>query len=153
MSGENSGGVDLFGDPWVEPKDARGRKRHKRLPQLAEKIAVLRASGDSVEDVALHLGLSEPTLRKYYFRELNNGPELAKAVLNQKMWKKAMDGNVSAANYISKQFEKGKAQRVARPDPKPKEAALGKKEQQKVAAGNVVGLFGTPSAPKRSGSD
>jgi hypothetical protein len=101
--------TDLLGDPWTPPRDPRGRKRHKRLPQIAEKIAVLRATGATKEAVAASVGLSVPTLEKYYFRELDDGPALAQAQLDRVMWKKAMDGNVSAAKYVRDRFKDGDA--------------------------------------------
>lgn len=150
MSDENSGLVDLWGDPWTPERDPRGRKRHKRLPQIAEKVSVLRASGLTVEQIAARLVLSEPTLRKYYFRELEAGEALALAVLTESMWAKARDGNVGAARFIREQFSKGEAlqaegrvrEREARP------AATGKKAERQAAAEKVGGRFATPPAPK-----
>jgi AraC-like DNA-binding protein len=154
MGDENPPVTDLLGDPWSEPRDARGRKRHKRIPQVAEKVAVLRASGLTVEKIALRVGLSEPTLRKYYLRELEDGPAFAQAVLNEAMWAKALAGNVGAARYIREEFGKGDAkaadQRVAdRADRAVGiEPVLGKKAERQAAAGRVTGRFATPSAPQ-----
>ncbi len=104
MADENDGLVDLWGDPWTPEPDPRGRKRHRRAPQVAEQVAVLRAAGLTVEEVATRLVLSEPTLRKYYFRELDGGAKMAQAVLTEAMWKKAKEGNVSAARFIRESF-------------------------------------------------
>lgn len=150
MSDENEGLVDLWGNPWTPEPDPRGRKRHKREPQLAEKVAVLRAGKMIEEDIAARLGLDPKTLRKYYSRELNGGPSLAKAVLTEAMWEKAKAGNVSAARYMREEFEKAD---LARLDERVrtrevKEPALGKKEQQQVAAEQIGGRFATPPAPK-----
>lgn len=150
MSDENAGLTDLWGDPWTPPKDRRGRKSHKWLKQVAENVAVLKASGLTVELIASRIGLSEPTLRKYYFRELDEGADLAQAVLNEAMWKKALAGNVGAARYIREEFGRGTAKvaanRVRDRDPVP--APMGKKEERKAAAGRVGGRFATPEAPK-----
>lgn len=157
--------VDLFGDPWTPPKDPRGRKRHKRIPQLAEKIAVLRAQGASQEEIADAVGLSVPTLTKYYLRELDEGPALAKAVLVQALWAKAVEGgNVSAMKAMLAQFDKGDAVRAdgrvrARGNhggggsapPVAAEPKLGKKAERQAAAERVVvagGLYAVPAAPK-----
>lgn len=135
MSAENAPPKDLLGDPWTELKDPRGRKRHKRSPQVAERVAFLRASDMAVEDIAARIGLSEPTLRKYYFRELTAGPALAKAVLLEAMWDKAKAGNVSAANFVRAEFEKGDtAVPVARQPREKAEPPLGKKAQADVDA-------------------
>lgn len=153
MADENSGPKDLLGDPWSEPRDARGRKRHKRIAQVAEKVAVLRASGLTVEKIALRIGLSEPTLRKYYLRELEDGPAFAQAVLNEAMWAKALAGNVGAARYIREEFGKGDAkaadQRLTdRAERVQREPVLGKKAERQQAAERVGGRFATPSAPQ-----
>jgi len=150
MSDENGEAVDLLGDPWREPKDQRGRKRHKWNKQVAENIAVLKAAGHTVEMIASRVGLSEPTLRKYYFRELTEGADLAQARLAEVMWQKAMDGNVSAARFVREAFGKGDvtdaANRVrqrALADPK-----KGKKEQRLEDAAGVTGLYAPRPAPR-----
>lgn len=131
MAEENGPEVDLLGDPWTPPRDPRGRKRHKRVAQIAENVAVLRGCGLTEEQIAARVGLSEPTLRKYYFRELKDGPTLAKAVLTEAVWKRAKAGNVSAARYLRTEFEKGDAavpvprqpRQAKAPEPGKKEAA------------------------------
>lgn len=134
---EDSEGLDLLGDPWVETRGRGGRKRHRRLPQVAEKVGVLRATGATVEAIASRLGLSEPTLRKYYFRELRSGSDLARQVLIEAMWKKALAGNVSAANYIRQEMARGDAEAFvtsSRPAHTPRPTPTGKKEAAQLAA-------------------
>ena len=135
---DNPEAVDLFGDPWGEARGRGGRKRHRRLPQVAEKIGVMRATGATVEDVAAALGLSEPTLRKYYFRELSEGAQIARRVLVEAMWKKAIEGNVSAAKFIRDEFPKGDAEafvNASRPgQAAPLATPTGKKEAAQLAA-------------------
>lgn len=155
--------TDLLGDPWTPPRDPRGRKRHKRLPQIAEKIGLLRATGATEEAIAASVGLSVPTMKKYYFRELAEGPALALAVLDAKMWQKAMDGNVSAAKYIRERFKDGdaslagararsRAMNPAAPDGQEQPAAkLGKKAERQAQAEKVAGhgRFATSKPPVR----
>lgn len=127
MVDESEGLKDLLGDPWVPPRDPRGRKRHRRLPQIAEKVGVLRGLGHTVEQIALRLGLSVPTLRKYYFRELDQGADLAEAVLNEKLWERAMAGSVPAMRLLREAMTRGRAAvPVAR---RPAAEKPGKKEQ------------------------
>lgn len=138
MSAKNPPPTDLLGDPWTELRDPRGRKRHKRSPQIAEKVGLLRASDMTVEDIAARVGLSEPTLRKYYFRELGDGPAVAKALVLEALFEKAKGGNVSAARLMLAQFEKGEtapplAKQPTEAAPK-KEPPLGKKAQADVDA-------------------
>jgi predicted transcriptional regulator len=134
MAEDSGEGVDLFGEPLSPWKDPRGRKRHKRSMQVAETVAVLRATGQSAERIAALVGLSEPTLRKYYFRELDQGASLAQGVLDAAMWAKAKTGVAAAARYMRERFEAGEVavpvarQRRSEIEDKPeKTEKLGKK--------------------------
>lgn len=152
MSDENGGLTDLWGNPWTPEPDPRGRKRYKHSPQVAENISVLRAAGLTVEQIAARVGLSEPTLRKYYFRELDDGAVLAEAVLTEAMWKKAREGNVSAARFIRETFKHGDAaeadRRVTSRARPVREEPVGKKEERLRAAQQVTGRFAPPSGPR-----
>jgi predicted transcriptional regulator len=138
--GDDSAPKDLFGDPFTPPRDPRGRKSHKRLPQLAERIALYRATGKTIEEIEALVFLSAPTLRKYYFRELENGATMVEAVLDAKIFEKAMAGTVGAMRLLKDQLEKGKAavpvgrKGAARAPRAPKEERLGKKAQAEVDA-------------------
>jgi hypothetical protein len=44
----------------------------------------------AIEAIAAQVGLSEPTLRKYYLRELEKGPDLARGRVIEAMYAKAM---------------------------------------------------------------
>nr|WP_314437596.1 hypothetical protein [uncultured Brevundimonas sp.] len=138
MSTKTPPATDLLGDPWTELKDPRGRKRHKRTAEIAEKVGVLRASDMNVEDIAVRVGLSEPTLRKYYFRELGDGPAVARALVLEAMFEKAKAGNVSAARLMLNEFAKGDTAPPIRPQPgepgAKKEPPLGKKAQADIDA-------------------
>jgi hypothetical protein len=109
MVGDDQPKRDLLGDPWTPPRDPRGRRPLGRKSQVAENIAVLRAAGNTVEEIALVTGISEPTLRKYYFRELDKGLELARAVLIKELWRRALDGSVPAIREVFRRFETGAA--------------------------------------------
>ncbi|MBW8815582.1 MAG: hypothetical protein JF588_19345 [Caulobacterales bacterium] len=146
--------VDLFGEPFpTKAPDPRGRKSHRRSAQLAEKVAVLKATGSSNLEIALLIGLSEPTLRKYYFRELEQGSELIRQVLNEKIFEKAMGGTVGAQRLALELLEKGRAVDVAyrrRPDePEAKPERLGKKAERQAAAEKVAGLFSPGQPPAK----
>lgn len=99
-------------------------------------VAVLTATGSTESEIALRVGLSAPTLKKYYFRELQQAAGLARQVLIETMWAKALGGNVAAARFIREEFPKGDAeaylQRTTRRDPPA--PRLGKKEQAQEAA-------------------
>lgn len=102
-------------------------------------IAVLRATGSTVDQIVKRVGLSEPTLRKYYLRELDGGSDLARQVLISSMWAKALAGNVAAARFIREEFPKGDAeaflrQARANPNAPPASAKVGKKDAANQAA-------------------
>lgn len=142
MAEDSDEPTDLFGNPWEEPRDPRGRKAHQRSPEVAEKIAVLRAAGLTVEQIAARSHMSEPTLRKYYLRELVDGSTLAQAALDEVIWAKAMQGNVPAAKFMRDRFAKGEAAvpvaasdaRRADPEPAADEEPTGKKAAADKAA-------------------
>lgn len=150
--------VDLLGDPWTEARDPRGRKRHKRSKEVAETVAVLRASGATVEEIAARTVLDEKTLRKYYSRELDKGPALARDVLVEKLWAKAMEGNVSAAKVVLGLLGRGEAQAAkealdrrghpATAERQSRPEKLGKKEEAQQAAERIGGKYLPPSSPK-----
>jgi hypothetical protein len=87
-----------------------------------------------VEQIARRIGLSEPTLRKYYLRELEQGSDLAMAVLDEVIWQRAMAGSVSAARLMKEALTKGGAATpIARVRAKAA-APLGKKAEANLAA-------------------
>jgi hypothetical protein len=147
--------TDLFGNPWEPPRDPRGRRRHKPSPQGRENVALLKAGGASDEDIALQCGLSVPTLRKYYFRELESGVSLAKNELLKVLYEKAKGGNVSAIKAYLAEAGKAKAFEAMRKQRAPQESAaapkaeerVGKKEQRQQAAAQVGGLYAPGAAP------
>jgi hypothetical protein len=114
-------------------------------------VAVLKATGGdeaTQEMIAQRVGLSVPTLTKYYFRELEGGPALARQALIGVMWRKAMVGNVGAARWIDDKLSKGELDEFlartgasatpcaagATRSPNPKEPPAGKKAQANEAA-------------------
>lgn len=80
----------------------------------------------------MRVNLSEPTLRKYYLRELTDGATLARAVILEAMAKQALGGNVAAGKAMLAEFAKGSAavpitaRRASEPKPERTEP-LGKK--------------------------
>lgn len=134
MSAE-SGGVDLFGEEIREPEDGRGRPAHVATDENRNKVSVLRAAGFEVLEIAAKMGVSEKTLRKYYFPELEKGALEKRAELALKLYEVAMSGNVSALKAFADLLEKGQA---LPPPPKPeaddKPEKLGKKKQAEADA-------------------
>jgi hypothetical protein len=97
----------------------------------------LRSTDMAIEAIAAQVGLSEPTLRKYYLRELEKGPDLARGRVIEAMYAKAIGGNVTAQRAYLQLTEKGQGipppARTRKPaEPKPE--ALGKKAAAELEA-------------------
>jgi transcriptional regulator with XRE-family HTH domain len=140
-SGPKAGQTDLWGEPWVEPKDRRGRKAHRKNPQVAEKVAVLIATGSTQEEIAAIVGLSVPTLNKYYFKSLSDGAAIIRGVVNLSLVEEAKKGKVAAARLLIDQIEKGdasapmrRARRAAQVQPPAETQPVGKKATAHAAA-------------------
>lgn len=117
---------------------------------MAETVALLASLKVAQVDIALRVGLTVPTLVKYYFRELEQGAALIKAVVAEAQLRQAKKGVVGAARFLREEFEKAEVRarpaptRAARP-PRP-----GKKEERQAAAEAVTsgpGLFKTREPP------
>lgn len=125
--------TDLLGDPLRDLPDPRGRKKHRVTPENRLKVSVLRAAGQTIAEIAEALGISAPTLRNYYFSELNQGvaAERARAV----MWlrESAAAGNVSAQKaYLALLAAGNTLPKVEEMSERPDK--LGKKEALREAA-------------------
>ncbi|MDB5522783.1 MAG: hypothetical protein JWM58_546 [Rhizobium sp.] len=107
---------------------------------------MLLAVGWADERIANSIGISKPTLYKYYFNEMKRRL-LARDMLDarrlEKLWELAMDGNVGAFKEFGRLLEKNdatNAERSFRGDDDddhvdiPPPAKLGKKEAASLAA-------------------
>jgi DNA-binding transcriptional ArsR family regulator len=165
MAGKSKAHVDLLGDPWRELPDPRGRPSHKRCPKIAETVALLAAGGDKVDAIARRVGLSAPTVEKYYFPELDQGEAKIRQLLREKLWDQTKKGNMSAARLLQKELERGDAIRAgdavrsrgqshaepkAKARPVPRIVPPGKKELQQAAAqSRVSGRFAPRQTPRK----
>ncbi len=77
--------IDLGGRPPFEPS-----------PEQRQMVQILRANGISVEAIARSIGVSTPTLRKYFKIELLHGYEHVKGAMGHTLVKEGLKGNVSA---------------------------------------------------------
>lgn len=87
-----------------------------------------------VPEIALRTGLSEPTLRKYYFRELSYGTKMLRAEVVGMVMEKAKTGNVSAMKLALQILERGEAEGFDKPARPARSPRLGKKEEADLAA-------------------
>jgi hypothetical protein len=130
------GKFDLLGDPIPEGWGKRGRPPHMVTEEKRCKVKLLLAIGRKNHEIAAALGISEPTLRKNYFREMRSREE-AKFQLEGtrllRMYEQVEAGNVGAIKELGKVLEK--AERDASPlnrmnnEPAPRPPRLGKKER------------------------
>ncbi|MBX7496773.1 hypothetical protein K3172_12980 [Qipengyuania sp. 6B39] len=154
----NSGEVDLFGDPVIYRDAKKGRPAHERTARNANKVSLLFALGHEVKDVAAALGITQPTLRKHYFSEVQQRDAMRlklKAEVLSSLFDQAQQGNVGAMKKLLDQVEKGelvainssvKARRSSEA-PKPKALPIGKKQERQMAAEGVTGIFEPRPAP------
>ncbi len=150
--------LDLFGHPVVFAKPAeRGRPEHQPTIENHNKILLLAATKHSLKECATAVGLSVPTLRKHYFSAVQLFDRAKLMVQGERLaqlFAEAAKGNVAAIKELGKEIERGELRALGervkdrgkgdKPAP-PK----GLKEQRKVAAQGVTGLF-EPRQPPRS---
>jgi heme exporter protein D len=155
MGQEILGEVDLFGCPVLVREAKRGRPEHQRTPGNAKRVSMLFAMGRDVADVALALGVSQPTLRKHYFSEV----EQRKAMLDRleadqlaKLFDQSAGGSTAATKALLDRCDDARMARLAglvakgrRPDEVV--APKGKKEQRLDAARNVGSRYAPRVAP------
>jgi transcriptional regulator with XRE-family HTH domain len=124
--------ADLFGEAPSPYRDPRGRKKMRVTNDLRDRIAMLRASGMTQQEIADAIGCSVPTLVEFFSLELNEGKSAKRAEMLDTLWSAAKGGNVTAMRTWLALNDKGVSPRdVIRPKAEPK---LGKKEQALVDA-------------------
>lgn len=121
--GEIQGGEvaqgSLFGwDP--VPVRGRGQPRHERTEERINKIMGFQALNKTQAEIANGLGISEPTLRRYYSPELKRkamARDALEAELFLVMVQEARSGNTSAYKQVQARLDRAAmddlAQRVA----------------------------------------
>jgi hypothetical protein len=123
--------------------------------QVAETIALLKATGTADIEVAVRVGLSLPTLKKYYFRELSQGAAMVRQAVIRAQLDAALKGKSSSATLVLRELDKGDLTDIAYRAPAglaaspPKAApALGKKDQRQAAAEQIgEGIFAPGEPP------
>jgi ParB-like chromosome segregation protein Spo0J len=150
---EDSGATDLLGDPLRELPDKRGRRKLKFAAEVYEKVEVLAAGDLTQEEIADALGLSAPTLRKYFRPELDRGLGRQKAEQLALLAAAARRGSVAAIKAWGVELDKQRSDQAlkTRADPKTNAVRKGRKEERQDAADRVVlegGKFAPPPAPR-----
>ena len=121
-----------------------GRPPYQPTDEEREKVRVLKAGGMSNEAIAAALGISEPTLTKYFSSDIEVGAAKVTAEIMMARYNSAKAGNVAAQNKVLELAGAVRAQEKRAPaEPKP-----GKKEERQAAAERVKGKFAPPEPPK-----
>lgn len=152
---EDSGPKDLLGDPLRELPDKRGRRKLRFPDEVYEKVEVLSAGNLTQEEIADAIGVSVPSLRKYFRPELDKALSRQKAEALSLLAAQARKGNVSAIKAwnaeLDKQRAAGALRERERPAPRASAARKGKKEERQEAADSVAaagGKYAPGAAPK-----
>lgn len=131
---------DLFGDPVPDGWGRRGRPEHIATNENRDKVLMLLALGWSNERIASALGITPPTLRKAYRRELKlrgQQRDRLNAAIAMRLWQGVQDGNISAVREFEAFLEKNDLMNFGQaspPDRSAPEKKLGKKEAALAAA-------------------
>jgi transcriptional regulator with XRE-family HTH domain len=123
---------DMFDGTSSPYRDPRGRKKMRINKELRDRVAMLRASGMTQEQIADAIGCSVPTLAQYFSLELNEGKAAKRAEMIETLWNAGIAGNVTAMKaWLALNDRDTSPKAITRPRAEPK---LGKKEQALVDA-------------------
>lgn len=108
--------ADLGGRPPFEPTDA-----------MRAQVEIAAGAGMSHEEISIGLGISRPTLAKYFEAELSEGAYARRQKVLVALYEAALKGNVTAAReYLAKSPRAAAAPLPAAPE---KQEKTGKKDQ------------------------
>jgi hypothetical protein len=123
---------DMFDGTSSPYRDPRGRKKTSINNELRGKVARLRASGMTQQEIADAIGCSVPTLVQFFSWELNEGKAAKRAEMIDALWNAGIAGNVTAMKaWLAMNDRDTSPKAITRPRAEPK---LGKKEQALVDA-------------------
>lgn len=100
---------DLLGDPIPEGFGKRGRPPHIPTGQNRTKVVLLLALGWPDARIASALGITKPTLKKHYFRELRTRAEARNRVQAIRLltyWTQFREGSVPAGKEYGRLIDK-----------------------------------------------
>ena len=79
-----------------------GRPPFEPSDQQRQQVQTLAGAGNESDVIAAVIGISEPTLRKYFWPELVQGRLLGRAANTQRLIASARKGNVTAMIWLDK---------------------------------------------------
>lgn len=131
--------IDLLGDPWSEPRDPRGRKKHRPRAEQRDMVKALAGYGVPQADIARLVNIDPTTLRERYRDELDVGKAMANALVAQNLFQIARGSGreaVTAAMFWLR-CQAGWSEFTPPPSRAGREPELGKKAAAQVAAENA----------------
>lgn len=148
------GVVDLFGDPVPRSRAKKGRPAHVPTAENRRFVTLALACGHDEAGIAAALRITERTLNRHYFHELE-GKRSARMRLDMKNMAALVGqvdkGNVSAMAMLDRKIERinqrETAKRYTQAEPRAVAAPTGKKAAAVAAAGQITGKFAPPPAP------
>ena len=126
---------DLFGNPLPRNLGEPGRNEHVPTAENASKVRAFLIARWTVAEIAREIGVSAPTLRKHYFRDLEKAREIAvrevKGKVIFRLMEEAENGKVAAMDKLFKIASLAAVDRLpaTKPEKTAKAAKLGKKER------------------------
>jgi len=136
---ENSEPIrNLFGELLPSNWGMRGRPQHVRTDENASKIMHGLAQGWPDTRIAAALGISVPTMKRYYFSLLKMR-DMARDRIElagmHRLWTLAQEGNVAAMKEYFRRFDAAVGD-VFTDEVERETRKLGKKEQERIEADN-----------------
>ncbi len=129
---------DLLGDPIPLGLGKRGRPPHIPTKENRNKVILLLAQGWPDQRIAGSMGITVPTLKKYYFSELrvrDVARDRVEAIGLLSLWNMGREGNVAAMKEYFRRHDAALGDVFAdQVDEERKK--LGKKEQARIDAEN-----------------
>jgi hypothetical protein len=125
----------------------RGRPPYQ--PKIEDRTAVeeMKFCGESENVIARALGIDVNTLRKHFPDELANGHANRRREIIGVLFKAARADNVTAAKRLEEMGRVAGAAEALERRAAPKEAKLGKKQEQQAAAERIGGKYAPPAPP------
>lgn len=129
-----------------------GRPAFPVTPALRREVEQMRSVGMSIDEIAIAIGCSTPTLTKHFDAELTTGAAKRRREVVNLLYQTARKGNVSAQKKLE-EMTQAAALAAARMDEEPapdatqKPSRLGKKEQAAADAAAIAEEPGNKFAP------
>ena len=109
--------LDMFGLPYIVKPTKRGRPAHEVTKQTRNRVNMLVAMGWANQRIASAMGVTLPTLHKYYFYELRQRDVARDRLEVRRMeliWSLAESGNVGAFKEFAKLLERNDRMEIER---------------------------------------